>query len=127
MILVDSSVWIAAWRGHDSSLVQQLSELIEKEKVAINGLIRTELLQGAKDTRHQKELKKLLEPVSLLALPEALWDESARLYLKSREIGVTLTTVDCLIATQSILSRLPLWSLDQVFKKIPDIRNWQEA
>lgn len=121
MILVDSSVWIAAWRGQDASLVEEFSKLIEQEQATINWLIRTELLQGAKDKKHQAEIKRLLEPVTLQPFSEDLWDEAASFYLKVRERGITLTTIDSLIATQAILSEAPLWSLDRIFVKISDI------
>lgn len=87
----------------------------------MNWLIRTELLQGARNKKHQAEIKKLLEPVPIQPFPEDLWDEAALFYLKIRERGVTVTTIDSLIATQAILSKSLLWSLDGIFSKISGI------
>lgn len=121
MILVDSSIWIAAWRGRDSFLIGELSKLVENNQASINWLIRTELLQGAKDRKHQAEIKNLLEPVPIQPFPENLWEEAPSFYLRMREEGVTLTTIDSLIASQSVLTDTPLWSLDGIFAKISGI------
>jgi len=121
VILVDSSVWIAAWRG-DGSAANTLSRLIEGGDAVINPLIRTELLQGARDRRHQQELKGLLTPITVLPLPESLWNKAPEIYLQSRERGTTLTTIDCLIATHARIERIMLWSLDQALSKVPGVR-----
>lgn len=119
MILVDSSVWIQAWRGRDADVIATLARLVEGERVRINPLIRTELLQGARDGRHQQQLRHLLEPIRVQPLPEALWEESPKLYLQCRQRGVTLTTIDALIAVHAKIGKMQLWSLDGIYRKIP--------
>lgn len=118
MVLVDSSVWIEAWRGRSDKVVARLTRLIEAGEAFLDPLIRTELLQGACDRKHQQELRQLLSPIPVEKLSDDLWDESAALYLKLRESGVTLTTMDCLIAAHAILMKTPLWSLDQIFRRV---------
>lgn len=117
MILVDSSVWIAAWRGADDQVVATLSQLVESEAAAINPLIRVELLQGAKDAGHQRALQTLITPIPILPL-EDIWEDVPRYALRWRSRGVTITTIDAIIATQSIATRHALWSLDKVFTRI---------
>ncbi|MBI4366141.1 MAG: PIN domain-containing protein [Deltaproteobacteria bacterium] len=118
MILVDSSVWVDAWRGRQRSLANALTAMIESGEAAINPLIYTELLQGALNARHQEEIAALLQPISVLPLPETLWTESPRNYLRLRQKGLTLTTMDCLIATHAMLEHCRIWSLDGVFAEI---------
>lgn len=124
MILVDSSVWIEAWRGKNPSVTTSLARLIESGEATLNPLIRTEILQGARDLGHQKFLKELLSSVSIEPLPEDLWEEAPALYLKLRQKGITLTTIDCLIASHSMIKSLALWSLDQTFEKIPELKKY---
>lgn len=121
MILVDSSVWIEAWRGLDTKVVACLRELVESTSAVVNPIIRLELLQGARDRRHQQTLRDLLSPIQTEPFPERLWDETAHFYLTAREGGITLTTVDAIIATHARLLHYRLWSLDQVFSKIPGV------
>lgn len=115
MILVDSSVWIDAWRGRNPKIAVDLTRHIESGEAAINFLIRTELLQGARDQAHQRTLRELLHPVAVLPFPDDLWEESPLFYLQARQKGKTMTTIDCLIATHARVANLPLWSLDGVF------------
>ena len=122
MILVDSSVWIAAWRAQDSKIVTALTRYVEAGEASINLFIRTELLQGARDRRHQQALRDLLSPIPIHPFSDEMWEEAPNLYLKSRERGITLTTIDCLIATHAQLAHLPLWSLDQTLHKVPGIK-----
>lgn len=121
MILVDSSVWIEAWRGVHQALTDRLSQEIENENVSINLLIQTELLQGAKDLKHQKSLKTLLDPISIDPFPEDLWEETPKLFLQCRQKGIQMTTIDCLIASHALLRDIPLWSLDKDFQRVPNL------
>lgn len=125
MILVDSSVWISAWKGQDHDLISKLSSLIEVEEITINSLIRMELLQGAIDLKHQKELKTLLDPIAVQRLSDEFWDAAPIFALQQRQKGITLTTVDCLIAYHSKILGAPLWSLDKVFEKVSGLRLYQ--
>lgn len=125
MILVDSSVWIAAWRGNGPSLLEILGASVEAGEAGINLLIRTELLQGARDKKHQRALMKLLEPVPILPFPDNFWDEAPAFYLKCREDGIRLTTMDSLIAIHAILLGISLWSLDTTFSKIRGLRQFK--
>lgn len=124
MILVDSSVWIAAWRGADERIVATLSQLVESEAAAMNPLIRVELLQGAKDAGHQRALQALITPIPILSL-EDIWEDVPRYALRWRSHGVTLTTIDAIIATQSIATRYALWSLDKVFTRIEGLPRFE--
>ena len=121
MILVDSSVWISAWKGADTFLVNRLSELIELEEVGINPFIRMELLQGASHTKHQNQLKVLLDPVPTQEISSEVWEGAPVFSLQQRQKGVTLTTVDCLIAYHAKILGASLWSLNRVFEKISGI------
>ena len=50
MILVDTSVWIDFFRADDLPHVQKLETLIEQgERIALCGVILTEILQGIRD------------------------------------------------------------------------------
>lgn len=118
MVLIDSSVWIAAWRGSDDAVTATLSMLVESGDARINPLIRVELLQGAKGNRHQETIGRLLHPVVALPLPEDVWNDAPKLYLKCRKAGLNLTTIDCLLANHALSERIPIWSLDHIFEKI---------
>lgn len=115
VILVDSSIWVHAWRGRPRAFANALAALIEAGEAVINPLIYTELLQGALNEDHQEEIAHLLTPIPVLPFPEHLWSEGAKHYLRARQKGITPTTIDCLIATHASLAHCPLWSTDGIF------------
>lgn len=118
MVLIDSSVWIAAWRGAPDNVMGILSSLVESGEARLNPLIRAELLQGASDVRHQDTLGRLLDPIVVLPIPDNVWRGAPKLFLKCRKTGLTLTTIDCLLAAHAMSERTSLWSLDRIFEKI---------
>lgn len=121
MILVDSSVWITAWRGTSEDVSAELARLIEIESARINPLIYIELLQGARDAAHQRTLRSLLSAVPVLALTPEIWEEIPILSLRWRSKGIQLATVDSTIAGHAHSTGMRLWSLDKVFSKIPNL------
>ncbi len=77
--------------------------------------IKVEVCQGS---RTQLEFEKLWDSFlgfNLLEITPFHWEKSAWNYFKCRKNGVTVTTLDSLIATCSIEYRIPLWKIDKDF------------
>jgi predicted nucleic acid-binding protein len=111
-------VWIAAWRGANDQLTAVLSNLIESGEARLNPLIKAELLQGAKDSKHQDAITALLHPMAVMPIEDEIWRDAPKIYLKCRKSSLNLTTIDCLLASHAISERMPIWSLDHIFEKI---------
>ena len=118
MILVDSSVWIDFFSSAPGPGGRELRRLIaESEPVALSGIIVTEVLQGlGRDVQrieHHLSLWDLLEPRGF-----ETYRNAAGLVRLARSRGVTLTTVDALIATLALERRAVLFTLDRDFSRI---------
>lgn len=117
MILVDSSVWIDYFRGTVTPQTDTLDSLLGSELVATGDLILTEVLQGFVSDRDFSRARKLLS--SLLVLDLAGRDiaiQAAKNFRVLRSRGVTVRkTIDTIIATRCIQSRLPLLYSDRDF------------
>lgn len=61
MILVDSSVWIAYFRGAITPQTERLGSLLGIEPIAIGDLIMTEVLQGFISDRDFNQAKKITD------------------------------------------------------------------
>ena len=61
MILVDSSVWIDYFRSADTAQVALLDSLFGRSPLAVGDLIAAEVLQGVRDEREFKLVKKTLD------------------------------------------------------------------
>ena len=120
MILVDSSVWIALFRGDDTPHSLHLRNLLQEgeDEVAIADLILQEVLQGV---RTDKQAQAIIAAVEGLPCPvlgnKPLAILAAANYRHLRRKGFTVrTTIDCLIATFCIESGFALLHNDRDFE-----------
>lgn len=123
MILVDSNIWIEFWSAGSSESSIQLRDLIEQDKAAINGLIYTEILQSSPSIHEFKKIESFLEIIPILSFDENHWHKTARFYFEMKKKGLTVTTIDCLIAMQAIEENIPLFSKDKIFEKMKNHTN----
>ncbi len=87
------------------------------EPVVLTGIIVTEILQGlVRDVAPVERFLAqwdLIEPAGLRTYVHA-----AELFRLARSHGLTLTTVDALIATMSIETRVQLFTLDKDYARL---------
>lgn len=117
MILVDSSVWIDYFRGATTPQAEKLDALLGTEPVAIGDLILTEVLQGFVSDRDFNQARKLLDSLDIIDLGgRDIAIQAARNFRVLRGLGVTARkTIDTIIATRCIESRLALLYSDKDF------------
>ena len=117
MILVDSSVWIDYFRSADTPQVALLDSLFGRSPLAVGDLIAAEVLQGVRDEREFKWVKKTLaafEHIDLAGYDLAV--KASENYRSLRAVGVTVRkTIDTLIATRCIEDGLTLLHADRDF------------
>lgn len=123
MILVDTSVWIDFFRGRDTPYRRALHELIVgEEDLCITGIILTEILQGIKDDRANRETKEYLLEFPIYH-PSGIttYIEAADIYRQCMRKGKTVRkTIDCLIASVAIENDLMLLHNDSDFDHIAE-------
>ena len=118
MILVDSSVWIdflgvsPGWAGRE---LRRL--IVEGGPVAITGLVVDEVLQGL--TRDVERIARLLSTRPLLQ-PQGFgtYRMAAELFRLARSRGLTLATVDAVIAAIALENDSTVFSVDNDFKRL---------
>jgi predicted nucleic acid-binding protein len=103
MIVVDSSVWIAALRGEVGAGVHKLASLVARapDDILVGDLVLLELLQGARNENHARTLEKRMRLFAMAPmLDRDLAVLAARNVRTLRARGVTLRkTADLIIAT----------------------------
>ena len=115
-VLVDSSVWIAA-ASPKAKEKNILVAMIEKQElICITKLIQIEVCQGSRSEELFRRLWDSFLGFNFLDVHEDHWDRSAWNFFKCKKKGITVTTIDCLIATLAHDYQVPLWTLDKDFK-----------
>ncbi len=121
MILIDSSAWIEMLRQTGSPADRRLRAAIGgNEQLATVGVVLLELLAGARDEAHAKDLRRLLARCRLLRQEEPSDHEAAAaLYRACRRGGSTIRRLpDCLIAAVAIRHGIELLHRDSDFDEI---------
>jgi hypothetical protein len=99
--LVDTSVWLEVLPPGrlSNSLRQRVDELLAGDQVATTGMIRLELLGGARSQPEWRRLHGLFSALHPLPVTEDDWDEAAQLGFLLRRGGTSVPFTDLLIAT----------------------------
>jgi predicted nucleic acid-binding protein len=117
VILVDSSVWIAHFRGPWTTATAKLEAAAGREPILVGDLILLEVLQGARDEAHAARIERGLRRFDVVPLLDGdLASRAARNYRKLRDLGVTVRkTADIIIGTFCIERRCALLHDDRDF------------
>lgn len=121
MILVDSSVWIDFLSLSPGPAGTELRRLIEEaEPVALAGVVVAEVLQGL--SRDAGIIERYLSQFEMLE-PTGFetYTAAAAMYRSARAKGITLTTINTLIAAIAIENAGTLFTLDRDFDRVAHI------
>jgi predicted nucleic acid-binding protein len=129
VILVDSSVWVDYFRSADTPQVALLDSLFGRTRIAVGDLVAAEVLQGVRDDKEFKLVKKVFETFTHLDLcGYGLALRAAENYRVLRGKGVTVRkTIDTLIATRCIEDGLTLLHADKDFTPFAKHLGMREA
>jgi predicted nucleic acid-binding protein len=118
LILVDTSVWIDFFSSSPGRAGDELRRLIDEvEPFALTGVVVTEVLQGL--TRDVNRIERYL---SLWEMIEprgfSTYREASAISRLARSRGISLTTIDTLIAAIALEHRASVFSLDKDFSRV---------
>ncbi len=118
MILVESSVWIDFFSSSPGRAGAELHRMIaEAEPFAVTGVIVAEVLQGI--TRSVNQIEHYLSQWEMLE-PRGFstYREAAAIFRLACSKGITLTTIDTLMAAIALEHAATLFTLDKDFARI---------
>jgi predicted nucleic acid-binding protein len=117
--LIDTSLWIEALRqGGPASARRAVADALESGTAVVNGLVRSELLRGARSEQDLARPSGLLEGVVCVPLTPSTFEKAARLGFDLRLSGAQLPTVDLVIAASAMVQDAELLHCDRHFEII---------
>jgi len=126
VILVDTSALIPYLRGRETAASALLERLVSEEaEIALTPEIVQEVLQGARDEKEWRTLKRYLVGQRVLAAADPLRShvEAARMYYECRRRGLTVrSTIDCIVAQTALERDIALLHDDRDYDAIQRIR-----
>jgi predicted nucleic acid-binding protein len=121
MIVVDSSVWIAALRSETSREAQILRGLLDADEVLLPVPVKIELLSGT-STRHRARLRSALSALPLAYPTDDTWALMEEWTDRAVKGGAAFGVGDLLIAALAHESGALIWSLDDAFTRLERLR-----
>lgn len=116
MILIDTSAWVEFLRDTGSPVCEEVDRLLGSH-CAVTDPVVMELLAGARDDRHLRDLRGLLARAELLRCESVDYETAALLYRMCRARGETVRKlVDCLIAAVAMRNDSPILHADSDFE-----------
>jgi hypothetical protein len=97
-------------------VVQLLEKLTrDKQRMVVPGIVIQELLSGIKEPSQAEKIMEIMEGYPILLATQDHHIEAANISNVCRKAGVSVATVDCLIAAQCIMENGILLTLDDDF------------
>ena len=115
---IDSSVWIPYFREGKSAYGELIDELVEDNRVHINGVVIAELLIGARSPAEVDRLSSALAGLKLIPSSRASFESAGRNGYELRKKGVSVPLTDVIIATDCIEHGLVLIESDKHYAVI---------
>jgi len=117
LVLVDSSAWIAFFRG-DAGAIGRVDPLLRDGRAAITGAVYAELLSGARTRSAFENLRTLLRSLDWLDEPPDAWDRVAEARFALARQGVQAFLVDLLVAVTAAEAGAALLTRDRDFSRV---------
>lgn len=117
MIVVDTSVWVAAWREPGNPLASTLRGLIDVDEVCLALPVRLELLSGV--GRHDRPaFRRALSALPVAAPTADTWQVMERWCERAADVGQRFAITDLMIAALADELTALVWSLDRDFERM---------
>ncbi|MFC1706798.1 PIN domain-containing protein [Planctomycetota bacterium] len=121
-VLVDTSAWIEFFRKGDSHVAGVVDQLLHNDLIAIPGVVRAEILQGARQHKEYDSLAKLIDALPRLNDPDDLWEQVSQLGFALRLKGLGgLGIPDLIIAVHARHHEARVLTLDRHFRAMADV------
>lgn len=126
-VLADSSVLIEFFRpGGREDIREEVSRLLDDDRLAVCGIIVSELLQGVR-SEEKGPLQDLLAEAQYLEFSRADFETAGLVCNALRRKGHKVPVTDALIASLCVRLMMPLYTLDSHFRQFQGLTRHQPS
>ncbi len=118
-VLADSSVWIEFFRRPESPASLALDYLLAHRLVCTTGLVKAEVVPGARSAKDFRRLRSLFDALPLACEQDGFWSHVARFRYRLHTNGILgIGIPDLIVATVAIQNRKLVFTLDEDFPRM---------
>jgi predicted nucleic acid-binding protein len=121
VIVVDTSVWVDAFRHAQGKTAKTLGGLLDADEVALPLPVRIELSSGVA-RKDRSSLRRALSGLPILHPTEATWSQIERWVETSANAGQRFAITDLLVAALAEDIAGLVWSLDGDFERMARLK-----
>lgn len=99
-------------------MASRVDEILQQGSAATNGLIRLEIVSGARNEREFEDYSETLNALIQLAIDDRTWAQAARLGYRLRRQGLTVHSPDLIVAACALEHAAVLVHADADFDRI---------
>jgi len=115
-VLIDTSAWIDFFQDESSPYGAVVDALLKEDLACTTGLVKAEIIPGAKNRKEFNQLKDCFDALPLLADPVEMWDEIINAQRKLKQKGVNGAGIpDLIIAVTAMANNAEVFSKDHHF------------
>lgn len=99
-LLIDTSAWIISFKKSGyTELKEIILNAISNETIVTSNIIIMELLQGCRSSSEYHQMKARIEALKLLTITDEVWDIAYKCGFSLRRKGITISSIDIIIAS----------------------------
>ena len=120
-VIINTSAWIDSFSSKANQKFRMLvKDLILKNRVLLPGIIKAELLRGAKTKNEFNRLADMLKGLTYLPVADTFWDELAQFSFKLFRKGISVPLTNTYIALLCIENKASILHRDKHFDLISE-------
>jgi predicted nucleic acid-binding protein len=117
VIVVDTSVWVDAFRNPQAAVASTLKKLIDLDEVCLPLPVRLELAAGFR-TIDRVAFRRNVAALPVAVPTEETWELMERWVEQAADVGDRFTLTDLMIAALAHEMTALVWSLDSDFERM---------
>ena len=118
MVIIDTSVWIEAYKQRSSKAASEVARLIETDEAAIVGIVLAEMLRGARNQQEFEDMTVELLAADYLEDDINTWTRASEILIELKRQGQVIPIQDALIAAHALRGPHSVYTTDQHFRRV---------
>ena len=103
VLLLDTSAWILSFKSSGySEAKNKIRQAIESDRIVIAPPVILEIVQGCRTEPEKKKIQFRMEQLGQLVLTDSVWNVAYDMGFQLRRKGVTVPTMDIILASCAI-------------------------